>query len=1355
MPDRAQIDRLTGRQDGTRRFGRKSLAAAGLTGLLAAVLLALSATVLPRQQREASRWVEHTLEVLEQAATFDADLATVASEGRGFLLDRTADSIGRFEAASQRATGDLDGLRALTADDPAQQAALDRLGRLVPARIDHLREIIRHVQAGDEDGATGLVQSQRGRGLADQIRDAVQRIRLEERRLLSVRDKAKRHAQWLTVAGLVACGVLVAASGLLTVVVLVGRRRERAHLADLQESEARFRALFEQSPLLIHVFDPAGQTITVNPALERAFGVPAEALRSYNVLGDPQPRQNGTRTLLERTFAGEVTHAPPVRHDAAAVLGQGEAPWVEVTGYPVKDAAGRVREVVLLSHDVSERVAAQERAREGEAALRGLNEELERRVEEFQMLADNIPTICWMAHADGRVHWCNRRWRDYIGSDPEKQDGWGWEAAHDPDILPKVIERWWHSLATGEPFEMTFPLKGADGVFRPFLTRVVPIRDPEGRITRWFGTNTDITEQREAERAIARHRDELERLVEARTAELSASEARYRLLTEHASDMVSRTGPDGTRLYVSPASARIFGVAPEALLGKGLVEQHLVPEDRPALGAYLRRLLAGSVEEDTVVYRVLHPQRGTVWVEATAHVLRDPVTGALDGFVAVSRDVTERRAAEAAREESETRYRMLADNTSDAITVLDLQFRRTYASPACRKMLGYAPEEMLGHEPAATVHPDDRDEVYARLRRLASGEAEEERAVNRIRHKQGHLVWLEAGFSLVRDAEGRPASIICSARDVSERQAQADALRAANAELERLARHLARARDRAERASRAKSRFLAGMSHELRTPLNGILGYAELLRVEGGLNAAQATRVDAMLRAGQHLLEMINGVLDLSEIEEGHVELRPTVIDLRSLANACLDLIRPAADAKGLALALDMAPGTPGSMTADPTRLRQVLLNLLGNATKFTTAGAVGLRLAAGGDRLRIEVADTGPGIPAERRHCLFHDFERLGAETTTAEGAGLGLALSARLAALMGGRMGHEDNPGGGSVFWLELPLAVPTSAQAAAPARDKPGLPDAVQAAAAAAAVHPLRVLVVDDVAMNRDIAGSFLRAAGHEVACAEGGAEAVGLAAASDFDVVLMDVRMPGMDGLEATRRIRALAGPRGRVPIVALTAQAFAEQVGECRKAGMGSHLAKPFTPDGLRDAVAQAAAAGLSQGDGTLRRAADQPVATAGGGPDGTGSPADAAPPSVPGSELAVLDPAAFGRTAAFLSREALASHLRTIAGRGEALLRALHAPGALASTGADLAAAAHTLAGSAGMFGFERLAAVARGFEHAVETGASDAQAFADGLAAAIKASLLEMPGRAPGNTTEADSTRAAAELACGLEGGR
>jgi len=414
-----------------------------------------------------------------------------------------------------------------------------------------------------------------------------------------------------------------------------------------------------------------------------------------------------------------------------------------------------------------------------------------------------------------------------------------------------------------------------------------------------------------------------------------------------------------------------------------------------------------------------------------------------------------------------------------------------------------------------------------------------------------------------------------------------DELGSINHELERLARDLTSARNQAEQASLAKSRFLAGMSHELRTPLNGIMGYARLLHMEGGLDAPQLARVDAMLDAGTHLLEMINSVLDLSQIEAERLELQAAEIDPRDIATACLNLLRPAAQAKRLALSLVAASDVPRHIMVDPTRLRQVLLNLVGNAVKFTAQGSVELRLrvAAGGMRLRLEVADTGPGIPSEHRKQLFQEFERLGADATgTVEGAGLGLALSARLVVLMGGHLSHEEKPGGGSLFWFELPLTA-GPVRAILPPRLCPT--DQVAAPPTAPAASILRILVADDVAMNRDVASAFLRSVGHEVVCANNGAKAVELAAANDFDVVLMDVRMPIMDGLEATRRIRALATRRGRVQIVALTAQAFVEQVQECRRAGMDNHLTKPFSLETLLAAVVDAAARGDGERLGNL------------------------------------------------------------------------------------------------------------------------------------------------------------------------
>jgi CheY-like chemotaxis protein/HPt (histidine-containing phosphotransfer) domain-containing protein len=256
-------------------------------------------------------------------------------------------------------------------------------------------------------------------------------------------------------------------------------------------------------------------------------------------------------------------------------------------------------------------------------------------------------------------------------------------------------------------------------------------------------------------------------------------------------------------------------------------------------------------------------------------------------------------------------------------------------------------------------------------------------------------------------------------------------------------------------------------------------------------------------------------------------------------------------------------------------------------------------------------------------------------------------------------------------------------------------------------------LHVLVVDDVAMNRDIAGSFLNAAGHKVTCVEGGAEAVAAVKGGQFDVVLMDVRMPEMDGLEATRRIRALEGGRRRLPIIALTAQAFTEQVSECRKAGMDSHVSKPFDPDTLVSAVLRACGLGeTTEQDATVIVV---PAATI-----------------VPeaGSELMIFNPAAFERTAFFLAPDAVASYLEAIAERGQSLLRGLRGPDALIYAGDELADAAHSIAGSAGMFGFERLTSLGRRFERAVNDGAADAPALAESLSAALETTLQAIHDR-------------------------
>jgi signal transduction histidine kinase/CheY-like chemotaxis protein len=384
--------------------------------------------------------------------------------------------------------------------------------------------------------------------------------------------------------------------------------------------------------------------------------------------------------------------------------------------------------------------------------------------------------------------------------------------------------------------------------------------------------------------------------------------------------------------------------------------------------------------------------------------------------------------------------------------------------------------------------------------------------------------------------------------------------------LKRAMQDLAAARDAAAAAGEAKSRFLARVSHELRTPLNGVLGFAQVLLQDPRLAPDQREQVKTLHEAGRHLLDLVNGLLDLSKIEAGRLDLAPRPVALRPLLDGCSTLLAPEIARKALSFELELDPRLPGAALLDPMRTRQLLLNLLSNAVKFTPAGGrVELRVRRlDDDHLRIEVADTGPGVPADKRSLLFEDFVQLtpngGGE---GQGTGLGLAISARLVALMGGAIGCDERPGGGALFWIELPLRPCTPVEEES---------SAMHSTATGPAQASLTVLVVDDVLANRQIAQAMLRSAGHEVALAEDGPTALRALEQQRFDVVLMDLQMPGMDGFETTRRLRALPPPARDVPVIALTASVLPDQVEATRRAGMDGHLGKPLDRRALLDLV---------------------------------------------------------------------------------------------------------------------------------------------------------------------------------------
>ena len=507
--------------------------------------------------------------------------------------------------------------------------------------------------------------------------------------------------------------------------------------------------------------------------------------------------------------------------------------------------------------------------------------------------------------------------------------------------------------------------------------------------------------------------------------------------------------------------------------------------------------------------------------------------------VVILNDITDRK-----KTEDELRQlRAAVDQSANTIVVTDPAGRIEYVNPAFEQTTGYTAAEVAGKTPGVLKSGMQDGSFYRDLwATISSGKTWRGQFQNR--RKDGALYWEFATLSPIVNARGEIVHYLAIKENITDRKV--------------LEANLLEALERAEAASRAKSDFLAVMSHELRTPLNGVLGFAELL-ADSPLDDEQKDCVQTITSSGNHLLQVVNDILDFSHLEKGRMILDSAPLAIADLVETSTVAARKAAADKGLDFQCFVASTTPSHVLGDERRIRQILINLLGNAVKFTAQGLVRLDISAfpasDSPSLEFSVRDTGPGLSPEMLSLLFQPFTQ--ADSTLRrpfEGTGLGLAISQRLAQAMGGSVTVVSTPGTGSTFTLHLPLEIPVS-----PSRIPP-----VQHQLKSATSPDQPILVVEDDSCNRSLVGKMLASLGYRAEFAADGAEAVAAFAPGKFFVILMDVRMPVLDGFAATGQIRELeASSSGHVPVIALTANVMPGHRQLCFAAGMDGFLSKPF------------------------------------------------------------------------------------------------------------------------------------------------------------------------------------------------
>lgn len=883
-----------------------------------------------------------------------------------------------------------------------------------------------------------------------------------------------------------------------------------------RRSEANYRELFNSFSEHIYITDQNGRFLEVNQSVYVDTGLSRNRIEQSTAHDLRSAADNDMRLWDQRIAAAWDGKPQRFEHwgskNKQAALRE---VMIKKGKYFGEDA------LIISSRDISASYKIQQKLRERDLRFQDLGSNIPDMI--FQLVLEHTGKISipYVSHACENIFGLEPR---HVTNDATALVGL---------IHPNDADQFHDSLVESSQSGANWHWEGriitADGEEKWIRNTARP-RTLDDSSTLWNGVMTDITEQNLSQQEIA----EKQHL--------------YRLVTENATDVVSLFDAKQELRYLSPSIESMLGFSVDEIRDIG-IPTLIHPEDREYVRAEIQRTTANQVENSRYSCRMQQKGGAYIWVEVVAKRQYDN-GGRIVQTIANLRDVNNQLVAESRLKKSEMLHRLLAENSKDLICLHNLDRSYVYISPSISELTGYQPEELIGTDPLTYIHPEDLKRFGRKVSGVIFGDHPTQ-VEYRFRRKDESYLWMSTSTIPVKDDGGGTIRFQSSSRDVSA-QKQAE-------------QNLIEAKEKAEQAVQAKQQFLSNMSHEIRTPMNAVVGLTHLLEQENP-REDQLDHLKTLKFSAENLLMIINDILDYAKIEEGKVIFEEVNFNLDELLGNLFQSFLAKAKEKDISLRFEKNSKLPFHLVGDSGRLSQVLYNILGNAIKFTETGYVKLRIeeiekGSGWIDLQFTVIDTGIGISEQKLDLIFDRFSQADSETNRKfGGTGLGLSITKRLLELQNSELRVKSKYGKGSKFYFVLRFKTVTSGNKLRSITKADNNEPIVYKS-----LRHIRLLLVEDNKVNQMVATKFLNKWDIKPDWAENGLEALKMVDENRYDIILMDLQMPKMDGYEATREIRKTDAD---IPIIALTASAMADTRDRVLRIGMTDYISKPFSPADL-------------------------------------------------------------------------------------------------------------------------------------------------------------------------------------------